>query len=194
MIDLDEYPRREQPYLDIIFPSNNEYSIPTLDIEKQPTGLDLQISAWGEKSRAKDKTGLVHFYVDDYRFNSLWSKPYLVSDKSYTSAVEPNVTVSLDSPIAWVIWATYQKRWLARFWQAKGINIWVDLNVVAEHQEINLMGVPDGWNAFATHGYSDRLEMLHSEYAIAQRISGNAKPLFCRLWWRKSCKTRMRSE
>jgi hypothetical protein len=176
--DGNESPKREQPYLDIIFPSDNEWGVPTLDINRQPEGVDLRIHSWGARARSHEKTGLCLFYVDDYRFGSLWSRPYLVSNCGYSSAVEPNVTTSLDSPIAWVLWATYQKRWIARYWQTQGINIFVDLNCPVEHKQISTLGIPRGWRSFMTRGYADRLPALLLEFDLAQFLSESDSPLF----------------
>ena len=38
------------------------------------------------------------------------------------------------------------------------------------------MGIPDGYNAFATRGYADREEYLKMEIQTAREISGLDKP------------------
>ena len=38
------------------------------------------------------------------------------------------------------------------------------------------MGIPDGYNAFATRGYADRQEYLKEEIQIAREISGKDIP------------------
>ena len=51
--------------------------------------------------------------------------------------------------------------------------------LAVEHYDVNMLGIPDGWKAFATRGYSDRLDGTHAEYAQAQRIAGEGvTPLF----------------
>lgn len=40
----------------------------------------------------------------------------------------------------------------------------------------NRMGIPRGYNAFATRGYADRMEYLKEEIQIARDISGLDKP------------------
>ena len=40
----------------------------------------------------------------------------------------------------------------------------------------NRLGIPDGYNAFATRGYADRQEYLKMEIQTAREISGLDKP------------------
>jgi hypothetical protein len=54
--------------------------------------------------------------------------------------------------------------------------VYVDLNVSIKFAEYNRLGIPDGFNAFMTRGYSDRVEYLKNEHRIAQEISGMSIP------------------
>lgn len=54
--------------------------------------------------------------------------------------------------------------------------MWVDLKVSEKYRELNLLGVPDGYNAFATRGYSDNIAGLTVELEIAKRVSGSDHP------------------
>ena len=68
------------------------------------------------------------------------------------------------------------KRWIARFWQECGAVVYADLNVSRKFAEYNRLGIPDGYNAFATRGYADREEYLREEIRIAREISGMDVP------------------
>jgi hypothetical protein len=61
---------------------------------------------------------------------------------------------------------------MARYWQSKGVRIFVDLNVNRAFAEDNLVGVPAGWAAFATRGYAERIDDLRFEYGLAQGVAG----------------------
>ena len=52
----------------------------------------------------------------------------------------------------------------------------MDLNVAQKFYGYNPLGIPDGWDAFATRGYNDRLEYLKAELQIAKEISGKDVP------------------
>ena len=90
--------------------------------------------------------------------------------------VEPNLSLFDSTPIAYGLQQIYKKRWIARFWQDLGVNVYADLNVSQKFYKYNLMGIPKGYNAFATRGYADRLETLYTEYELAQEISGMEHP------------------
>lgn len=68
------------------------------------------------------------------------------------------------------------KRLIARFWQECGAAVYADLNVSKKFAEYNRLGIPDGYNAFATRGYADREEYLREKIKIAKEISGMDVP------------------
>lgn len=155
--------------MDLIWPSSNEFQVPDLLPDRQPVALDAPLDAYGSHTRRGSFSGTYHFYVDDYRFAAIWQKPDIIVDHGALAAVEPNFSVFDQTPYPVALWATYRKRWLARYWQEAGLNIWVDLNVSETHSEVNLLGVPSGWSRFATRGYDERLPDLEREYGIAAR-------------------------
>jgi hypothetical protein len=61
----------------------------------------------------------------------------------------------------------YRKRWLARYAQSYGIRVFVDLNVEREFFDIALLGVPQGWTAYANRAYHDDLTHLEDAYTLA---------------------------
>lgn len=164
---------------DCIWPSNNEYDIPLLRDDRQADAVDLPAIGWGTVRRSSHMPGTWHFYVDDYRFNHLWKDPSAVMNSGCMNAVEPNFSVSDQMPFALALHRIYQKRWIARLWQEfAGIRIFVDMNVSERYMALNLAGVPYGWRAYATRGYSDRLDAIDMEYAQACLRRGNGDILF----------------
>ncbi len=79
-------------------------------------------------------------------------------------------------PIAYGLQLLYKKRWIARWLQECGIRVWVDLNVAPKFRELNKLGVPKGYNAFATRGHEGELCHLEAELQIAREISGVETP------------------
>jgi hypothetical protein len=57
-----------------------------------------------------------------------------------------------------------------------GMQVWVDLNVSHRFAEYNLLGVPEGYNAFFTRGVSGWQPHLELNLEMAQRISGRKQP------------------
>lgn len=162
---------------DRLYDSNNEYDIPNLLLEQQPeNGVLLPFAAWGADSRLRKNIATYCFYVDDYRFEAIWKDPTIVINSGCIAIVEPNLSLFDTTPIAFGLQQIYKKRWIARYYQECGVKVYANLNVARKFKEYNQLGIPKGYNAFATRGYSDRIEYLLEEIEIAKQISGKEKP------------------
>ena len=161
---------------DVIYESNNIFDIPTLLLDQQAGKLELPCAPYGADSRLHKDIATYHFYVDDYRFEAIWKDPSKVLQSGCRSLVEPNCSLFDTTPVAYGLMQIYKKRWIARYFQSCGIKVYADLNVSSRFYEYNRMGIPDGYNAFFTRGYSDRLSGLLAEIEIAKQISGRDAP------------------
>lgn len=161
---------------DCLYESNNIFEIPNLRLDMQAGKLQLPFAPYGAESRQKKGVSTYHFYVDDYRFEAIWKDPTKVLNSGCISTVEPNLSLFDTTPIAWGLQQIYKKRWISRYFQECGISIYADLNVSRKFYDYNRMGIPDGYNAFFTRGYADRLEYLKAEHQIAKEISGKETP------------------
>lgn len=163
---------------DCLFPTDNELEIPTLLIDKQAKVCEIPFVCFGEQKRTFDMcgTGTLHFYTDDYRFNSVYEHPEKILQHKPANIVEPNFSLFNETPIAFGMQAVYKKRFIARAMQEKGINVFVDLNVAPKFYKINLVGIPRGWSSFCTRGYSDRINHLAFEYEMAKFVA-NGNPI-----------------
>lgn len=161
---------------DFVYPSNNEFDIPTLLTDNMPVHLELPLNPWGAEARYKKGITTYHFYVDDYRFEQLFKDPIKLLESGCKAIVEPNCSIHDQTPMAYAIWQTYRKRYLCRYLQECGLQIWVDLNVSPHFEEVNALGVPQGYNAFCTRGVSGWLPTTERHWQMAQRISGMEKP------------------
>jgi len=100
--------------------------------------------------------------------------PTPVVNSRCINAVEPNLSIYGQMPRLVGLYKIYQKRWIARYWQSQGVRTFVDLNVHPDFYADNMIGVPFGWRAYATRGYSDRLDDTIREYELAcQRAETN---------------------
>lgn len=162
---------------DRIYESNNDFDIPTLRMDEQPvSGLLLPFSAWGADTRLKKDVQTYHFYVEDYRFEAIWKDPTVVLNSGCDAVIEPNLSLFDTTPVAYGLQQIYKKRWIAHYFQECGVKVYADLNVARKFYKYNRMGIPDGYNAFATRGYADRQEYLTAEIQIAREISGKDTP------------------
>ncbi len=158
---------------DCILPTDNQLEIPTLRLDVQPTAVEIPFLCFGEQKRTKDMrgSGVLHFYTDDYRWQSVYEHPEKILKHNPGAIVEPNFSLFNETPVAFGLQAIYKKRWIGRAMQDRGVPVFVDLNVANKFYAINLFGVPKGYTAFCTRGYSDRLPALEYEYMIAERIA-----------------------
>ena len=158
---------------DCLFPSDNDYEVPVLDLNMQAKYLEIPFLCFGEQKRTHkmNGAGTLHFYTDDYRFSTIYTHPEKIVKYDPANMVEPNFSLYYDTPVAFGLQAVYKKRMVARMMQSKGIRIFVDLNVSPKFYEINLLGVPEGWSAFCTRGYEDRLDQLEFELDMAKTIA-----------------------
>lgn len=163
-------------YKDVLYPSDNDLEIPTLDLEMQAGRLELPLSAWGADRRSRTDIITYHFYVDDYRFEKLFRDPVNLLRSGCHAIVEPNCSLHDQTPIAFGLNQIYKKRYLARYCQEVGISVYVDLNVAEKFRPYNKMGVPKGYNAFATRGLDGWLQSLENDLKDAQEISGKEVP------------------
>lgn len=161
---------------DCLYDSDNLFDIPNLRADMQAGKLELPLVAFGAQRRTLTEARTIHFYVEDYRFENIWKNPAKIVSAGIASIVEPNVSVFDTTPIAYGLHQIYKKRWIARYWQECGIKVYADLNVSSKFYEYNLMGIPEGYNAFATRGYADRLQYMEAEIEQAKRISGLDMP------------------
>jgi hypothetical protein len=152
---------------DALFPTDNDYGIPVLDLNLQGDAVDLPVEIWGEQARSKRMNGTYLFYTADDKFEALWSDPTPVINSGCVNAGEPNFTCGHQMPKAVALYHIYRKRWIARYWQAFGKRIFVDLNVPDPHFEVNWLGVPVGWKAYCTRGYAAQIEGICEEYDAA---------------------------
>jgi hypothetical protein len=130
--------------------SDNEWGVPTLNLMYQLQRVPVLIERWGRIARHNTRMpGLWHFYTDDYKFTGVWKNPDVVVDTGAIAAIEPNFSTGNNYAKAEVLYNLWQKRWLASYWQSRGIEIVVDLNVEYKFRDIALLGVPQGWRSYA---------------------------------------------
>ena len=175
---------------DMLFPTDNELEIPVLDIEMQAKDCQIPFLCFGEQKRTYNmqSQGTLHFYTDDYRFTACYAHPEKILQHHPSNIVEPNFSLFNETPISFGMQGIYKKRWISCMMQKQNIGIFVDLNVAQKWYQLNMLGVPRGWRAFATRGYSDRLSNLAFEYSIAKDWAQGAEPIFVIYGGGKECR------
>lgn len=163
---------------DALWPTDNEWGVPLLDIHMQADAVDLPVMTYGLVARKKRMKGTWVFYTDDVRHEALWRDPTTVINSGCVNAAEPNYSCRGQMPLAVGMWAIYRKRWLARYWQSRGIRVFVDMNVHPRFYDLNMLGVPVGWKAYSTRGYTELLHQTDEEYERSCDRAGTRSILF----------------
>jgi hypothetical protein len=86
------------------------------------------LAAWhdpAQRATAANGGGALHFFIDDYRFEKVWSRPQSTYERvaEVGAALSPDFSMWRDMPKAMQIWQVYRSRWCAAFWQHLGVDV-----------------------------------------------------------------------
>lgn len=172
--DDDAKPSEAVP--DAVFPSDNEWGIPTLDLKMQADYFDHPLGIWGSVARRKMR-GIACFYTDDRRFEAVFSRPNSLLLSPCPTVIEPNYSTHPQIPRSVELYGIYRKRWLGRYWQSRGRRLFVDLNVDPTARDLNFLGVPKGWRAYFSRSHGDPAKLV-AEWEAAAAHSGTDDLLY----------------
>lgn len=67
----------------------------------------------------------VHFFIDDYRFQAVWTHPdrYIDLLRRFKIVLSPDFSMYTDMPRALQLYNHYRKQWLSAYWQKCGITV-----------------------------------------------------------------------
>lgn len=182
ILSADDAPAAEQPVRSV--PGNfdaDAWGVPRLDLALQADEAALSALAvkWGTFKRGAALPGcLLHFYTHDSKFSALLKDSSPVVAVQPLAVVEPNFSTSTQMPGALALYRIYQKRTLAAAWQRCGLRLLVDLNVDRRWFDLALLGVPDGWRAYANRATSTDLDHLVEAHTLACERRGGDDLLY----------------
>ncbi|MBK1633557.1 hypothetical protein CKO31_22985 [Thiohalocapsa halophila] len=110
----------------LLFPSASSYGIPRLETQDCALPDDFRLLPYRSRLDRLDlRRDICHCFLDDYRFESTWNQPEvgLRHVSGYFAACSPDFSLYPSWPRAAQIWNTYRSRWVARFWQERGIKV-----------------------------------------------------------------------
>lgn len=72
----------------------------------------------------------VHFFLDDYQFQRVWTRPDVYANmlSRFKVVCAPDFSVYLDFPKALQVYNHYRKHWVARYWQEHGVTVIPTIN------------------------------------------------------------------
>lgn len=77
------------------------------------------------RPKNKDWDNTIHFFLDDYQFEPVWSKADVTLSRiqKIGRALTPDFSLYMDYPLALQIYNTYRNRWLGCYWQEKDVQV-----------------------------------------------------------------------
>lgn len=105
-----------------LFDSDNDWGIPTLPpVDIVPEHLVAYNDRYGCDT-AKPNSA-VHFFLDDYRFEALWSQPNRSISRLQKVGVSltPDFSLWREMPLAMQLWQVYRSRWCGCWMQFHGV-------------------------------------------------------------------------
>lgn len=111
--------------LRMTFPSMNMFDIPELRSEDF---VPFNLAAWNnprQRDYAAISGGALHFFLDDYRFETVWASPERLLPRvmSVGAALTPDFSLWRGMPRAAQIWNVYRSRWCGAYWQSQGVKV-----------------------------------------------------------------------
>lgn len=80
--------------------------------------------AYRRRLPSKSGVGATHFFLDDFRFESIWNDPEGSLKHLKTEVVlSPDFSLYRNWPLALQIWNTYRNRWCGAFWADSGYQV-----------------------------------------------------------------------
>lgn len=110
-----------------LYPSSNSWGIP--EIPHAPlSAIPQWLSPYRTRLKADQNpnTGAVHFFLNDYQFESIWRRPVQTLKgllNTWSVALGPDFSLFYDCPLVMQLWNTYRSRWVARWWVENGLTV-----------------------------------------------------------------------
>lgn len=180
--------RNTELFLRNRFKSVGMYDIPYVkkdDVDVSSASLISFSDTCSKENLINRKKG-VHFFIDDYRFESVYNHPekYLEKLSQYSFLISPDYSLYAEMPRAIQIFNVFKNRWVATYWQDKGLKV---IPCVSWSDTLSFQYCFEGIekNSIIAIGMigcknNNRLSFLHGYNALLKRINPEAIIVFGR--------------
>jgi hypothetical protein len=107
-----------------LYSSSNQWGIPDLP---KATAMPSRLVAYNDRYACDHAApgDAVHFFLDDYRFEVVWSKPQrpLSRLQRVGTALTPDFSLWREMPTAMQLWQVYRSRWCGQWMASHGIDV-----------------------------------------------------------------------
>ena len=96
-----------------------------MPIIKNDNYIPKKLIGFNYAKTSKEKDVGIHFYIDDYQFERIWTSPEIYAEilREYDCMVTPDFSLYLDMPRAMKIWNVYRSRLIGQIMQDYGIKV-----------------------------------------------------------------------
>ena len=107
----------------MLFDGVGRYDIPEIELTQFDNAEFVGFNYAKSTKNCEDKA--VHFFLDDYQFNRVWTDPdkYIPMLQRFKYVLTPDFSLYTDFPKSLQIYNHYRKHWLGAYWQMHGINV-----------------------------------------------------------------------
>ncbi|WP_216210595.1 DUF4417 domain-containing protein [Amycolatopsis aidingensis] len=112
-----------------LFASDNEWGIPSLPVARLVPARLVPYTARHQATTAATQRhreqAAIHFFLDDYRFETVWTKPErgLSRCRAVGAALTPDFSLWATMPPAMQLWQVYRSRWCGAWLLHHGIHV-----------------------------------------------------------------------
>lgn len=125
--------RNDEMFLRNQFKSVGMFKLPL--VKKQEISLeDVKLIGYDKVNQSNDYDSIVHFFLDDYRFESIYNNPEKKIEqlKKFKAVLTPDFSMFVEMPLALQLYSTFKNRWVGAYLQEQGISViptirWGDL-------------------------------------------------------------------
>jgi hypothetical protein len=129
-----------------MYSSGNRWGIPDLP---PATVVPQRLIAYNDRHACDtSKPGAaIHFFLDDYRFETMWTKPQRGLSRVIRAglALTPDFSLWRDMPLAMQLWQVYRSRWCGCWMASSGVKVipTVSWSTPASY-DFAFAGIPEG--------------------------------------------------
>ena len=107
-----------------LYHSTNQWGIPDLP---RTTAAPTRLIAYNDRRKVEHPQpgDAVHFFLDDYRFETMWTKPRQSLSRVMRAgiALTPDFSLWREMPMAMQLWQVYRSRWCGAWMVSNGVDV-----------------------------------------------------------------------
>lgn len=125
---LENFNYRTNPlFLRNEFDSDEPWSMPIIPKANLSLDSNLRLIGFDKVKNSKDNhyKRMVHFFLYDYQFESIWDNPgkYIDALKQYKAVLSPDFSMYIEMNPIMQLYNTFRNRWVGAFLASKGIKV-----------------------------------------------------------------------